>query len=1124
MRTQLRLGIVSLKLIVKENLRLMRPEPAPTWMPRMLRWHFALVPTVLSLSLCIVVSILCWYNKTNHGLGPDDGTAALLFGWRFLPTLIAVLYSELVFMLWEDVKRTEPYARMAKSGGASARWTILQGPSLWWTAFVQGFGNQKKGIPSSIALVCATSAFIIGSIIISPLSSTILQSGQTAVERKTDFLIMGLPDGGSLQLQADRETYFRTIGNILRNVPTSAWIGDTYFVLPLRPVDMHQFPLSPSVSDTIGSWNSESLVFKADYECEPLTLSGRETFSRTKPVASDNYWRYKVKSPGGCELQLEGGPSARDLGSPGLMWASLPVLRARDIDGSSGYQRLDAPANCGDRDVILARAGEALAKNFTVYGELCTSMYSVARMPVTVSTRPASGSVLQISPDDFQNKRVSLSKEILDENKIYNMTMLEDWGSYMAYNNRDGASGGMGSSEPKEFDGPSAVLGAAYDYNTSKIIQQKSLAKEAKRFRQRALGEILQHSLSQADNLQLQRHAGSSVSFEKRVVAITETVILLATMLFVSFLFMSGLLLSSQLHQRPLNLHVDPSTPLGLASLVASDRRILSSLKSLDQTPKSERKHKLKDIGYATSSGRLYETSYHNQRLKQRREEKPQRKLKSLDWRPAVLRLRYLTILAVFLTLLIVGLVVLKHFADQHELSQTAFVYQTQISFFNKTVPTIAPYSVLPTFLAVVVSLWWDSLDKSLRGLQPYISMSKSSPSLKKGAGMQYQTSYWVWAAFRAVKNQHWLLLVITIGSTLSQVFVVSMSALFERQPHVHTQSFITNRSLELRQVPHLFEVLYDFTSSEGYVTWRDVIQRTYENSTTNWLYTATIQLTLGGPEPAWSRQGWSFVPVSLPESKDYSPKSSERFRDNAEETQNGTWTSFVNITIPTFGVRARLECENVPGADSFGDNSDTSWLMEWDFTDDSVWNTTNNPKDLKSAYMPARYLFENTTHNTSLLSLPSLVYCCENGTMQGENSNSAIGYWSTNNGAEYPHPDRAWPINFTSKWIYGGPTRTDYYLNNSFADEILNDPQNKWAPLMFSEVPRLQALNCKPVIETANTSIVVDYTTGQVHHFEILDQPKPAEEAWSDAFVLRLNASGIDDEFRDLYRNSTLR
>lgn len=94
------------------------------------------------------------------------------------------------------------------------------------------------------------------------------------------------------------------------------------------------------------------------------------------------------------------------------------------------------------------------------------------------------------------------------------------------------------------------------------------------------------------------------------------------------------------------------------------------------------------------------------------------------------------------MTLLTIGLIVLKHFADQHELSQTAFVYQTQISFFNQTVLTIAPYSVLPTFLAVVVSLWWDSLDESLRGLQPYISMSKSSPSLKKGAGMQYQTSY----------------------------------------------------------------------------------------------------------------------------------------------------------------------------------------------------------------------------------------------------------------------------------------------------------------------------------------------------------------------------------------------
>ena len=1120
MREWLRLKRVSLLNFKATPASLMRPDSAPTWMPRMLRWYFALVPTVVSLLLCISVSTLCWYSKINYGLGPDDGSAALLFGWRFFPTLIAVLYGELIFMLWEDVKRTEPYARMARPGGASARATILQGPLLWWNTFIQGFGNKKKGIPRSYTLICATFAFIVGSFIISPLSSTVLHSGQIAVERETDFVVMRLPADGSLQLQADRENYFRTIGNILRNVPTSAWISDTYFVLPLRHAEMNQFHLSPSISDAIESWKAESLVFQADYECEPLTLTSREKFSRTSPVVSENYWRLKLKSSGECEIHVEGGPSAQDLGSTGLKWASLPVLQAKNIDASSGYRKLNASATCSDKDVILARSGNALEQDFTLYGELCTSSYSVARMSVIVSNRPGAASELQISSEDFQRKRIALSKEMFDVGKMYNMTMSADWGTYMAYNNRFGVSSDIGDPELKDFDGPATVLGATYDYNTSKMIEQKQLAKEAKRFRQRAFGEILQHSLLQANDIQLQRLTGTTTAFQKRVVVNTETGIPLAAMLFMSFLFMSSLLFFSRLRQRPLNLYVDISTPLGVASIVASNRGALSSLRSSDQTPKPERKRRLKEIGYATSPGCLHETSHHNQRLRHGTEEyKEKKKTEKVDWRPVALRLSSLVVLAVFLTLLAFGLILLKHFADQKKLYQTAFVYQPNISLFNKSVPRIAPYSILPTLLAVVASLWWDSLDKSLRGLQPYISMSKTATSLKRGAGMQYQTSYWIWAAFRAIKNQHWLLLVITIGSTLSQVFVVSMSALFERQIDVHTQPFVTNRSLELRQVPHLFEVIYDFSDTDGYLTWQEVIQRTYENSTTNWLYTATIQLTLGGPEPAWSSEGWSFVPVTLPKPEDVPSRPLDILGDDPPASQTGTWASSVNITVPTFGIKARVECDHVLDVES-----ETSWLIEWDLRDSTIWNTTRNPKGFNTAYQPADGLFLNTTYNTSSLSLPSLVYCCENGTKPEENTDSVIGYWSTNNGMDYPHPDRVWPVNFTSKWIYGGPARTDFYLNDSFADEYLNDRDNKWAPLIFSEAPKLQALNCRPVIETANASIVVDSTTGRVHSYEIIDDPRPADEAWSDAFILRLNATGIDDVFRDLYRNSTLR
>jgi hypothetical protein len=56
----------------------------------------------------------------------------------------------------------------------------------------------------------------------------------------------------------------------------------------------------------------------------------------------------------------------------------------------------------------------------------------------------------------------------------------------------------------------------------------------------------------------------------------------------------------------------------------------------------------------------------------------------------------------------------------------------------------------------------------------------------------------------------------------------------------------------------------------------------------------------------------------------------------------------------------------------------------------------------------------------------------------------------------------------------------------------------------MFTEVPSLQALNCRPVIELAEADVTVDYTTGVVQDFTILGEPQPNSQPWSDPFVER--------------------
>ena len=83
---------------------------------------------------------------------------------------------------------------------------------------------------------------------------------------------------------------------------------------------------------------------------------------------------------------------------------------------------------------------------------------------------------------------------------------------------------------------------------------------------------------------------------------------------------------------------------------------------------------------------------------------------------------------------------------------------------------SFAPFSIVPTILAIGISLWWSSLDATLRRLQPYLAMSKEPLKPKDGVCLSYQSSYWAWAMVKALKHRHWMLVAITLGTTLSQI------------------------------------------------------------------------------------------------------------------------------------------------------------------------------------------------------------------------------------------------------------------------------------------------------------------------------------------------------------------
>jgi hypothetical protein len=163
--------------------------PWSSWLPFTLQWYYLILPISISLCLGSVLVYLTLYSTRHHGIGPDDGSSAILFGWRFTPTLCAILYAQMTVILFEDVKRTEPFARLAKAppGGASAYGTLLQTPRAWWSIFFDVCFRRKRVGKTSWALICTACVNVIALLVISLLSSALLTSEEILIPRSMDF-------------------------------------------------------------------------------------------------------------------------------------------------------------------------------------------------------------------------------------------------------------------------------------------------------------------------------------------------------------------------------------------------------------------------------------------------------------------------------------------------------------------------------------------------------------------------------------------------------------------------------------------------------------------------------------------------------------------------------------------------------------------------------------------------------------------------------------------------------------------------------------------------------------------------------------------------------------------------
>jgi hypothetical protein len=122
------------------------------------------------------------------------------------------------------------------------------------------------------------------------------------------------------------------------------------------------------------------------------------------------------------------------------------------------------------------------------------------------------------------------------------------------------------------------------------------------------------------------------------------------------------------------------------------------------------------------------------------------------------------------------------------------------------------------------------------------------------------------------------------------------------------------------------------------------VLETLYQNLSSYYMYTAIVQLALNGSEPAWSKDGWSFVPIELS-----SISSSESLAElGASQADSLGSSSQTNVTFNTRAIRGRIEC-SPPPMQVLANLS--SWTTATDLSNHTIWNKSTIPDGVTGGY-----------------------------------------------------------------------------------------------------------------------------------------------------------------------------
>ncbi|KAI5235982.1 hypothetical protein E4T42_09575 [Aureobasidium subglaciale] len=1023
------------------------PTQKADWLPLTLRLPYLTFLIALSCGLGILVLVLLFLSARNDGLGNDKDSSTLFFGWRFSPTLIATAYAILVGSMLNDIRRTEIFARMSRHGGAAAAYTLCFPVRSWWNDPFDALSQEKNNGVRSFALFSASIANILVLLVVSPLSAGLLSPVSITTVRDTIFHKAQPAADISWQTDTFDTVGFRTIASSILNKTTSAWINPQFAVLPFWPSHTDS-PTGANFFNEFGSqqWNSHTIVFKAELDCEPLDVIN---FSRANSTTDETaLTTVKLGSSDGCNMTI-----------------------AEDFETShfyhGGWMRGDhalwpRAGNCGDRSTILVKSlvgNDLVSEVFKSTGYICKADFFSANINVTVSIRGEATTV------DFDNKEFVAQRKPLDPNQ-YDLSVLED--NFLQTNWSKKFFSTTTLVTPP-YTGPLLAIAADPDYNNDAdaIINSTSLLEKASRLHQQYFGEMLLPTLNTASG-QVDSSSGEIMVLERRIIVVSSIAVTLVVLLFVSCGCTVIVAYTTRSAQRTLHLYQDPGSITAVATLIAKDRHARNEFYGTDRMSNdalmillAKRQFKIehgrllsaddaksrgKDgqcippttIAYATDNCHLENLSSDNQSIYE---------TSMRDPRPVMIRIWMASMLLTIFVVLVGVLICLYILSREGRLHQTVLVKALNLHALELST-TLTPYSIIPTLVAVGLKLWFKAAAETFKRLQPFISMAKSPSPVSKSVSAEYTNTPIIFVTVKAFKHSHWLLALIGVGAFVTEAFTVGMSALWDRELRNVPHAFNVSRQLEIRSTPQVFTFIQRGSSAAQ----KTVLSSVFDASLQNWLYGATIELNQLALTPPWSKDTWSFPPLD----SDIIRGATSRMNSTAR-----------NITLETSALRGRLECVSVDVPTEI-----PKWLGEVNLKNTSKSNGASIPKGFDLGY----YLNDTASQGPGLRD----IVCCTNITHE-DVGHSVVGYWSDPLNGQIPTT--------RIKWILGQPLGT------------LPVEQHGVDRLIWSKPPQVTAIDCKPVIEIANASINIDYETGVVQDYAILSPPQNATMAWLDYY-----------------------